>query len=715
MSALAAVPVTPSGCLPARQIRADVAGLLRPPERIPVSTGAAKYVYLRDAVGTPRPWSPDITPYMAAPLDQLGHRRYEGVVFAGPARTGKTGGLLGWVGHVIKATPGDMAIMSMTADKASRFSKKELGRMLRDSPEIRAKLSPSKHDDNIKAKYFRDGMVLYLSGPSDNELRAETLKYFALTDYDGICRNSGAEGSVFLRAKKRLQTMGSGAAVFVESSPGFEVIDPRWQPRPEAPHEAPPVADGILPLYNQGTRCRRYLRCPVCAERFIEPAGFDGFVWPHTEDLFGVTIPELTGNWGLACSANGCLIGEEHEQTVKRSGIWVPEGCTVHGNTVEGTPRDVPLASYWLLGPSAAYQSWRALLSGYLQARAKFDLLGDEGDLMVCHNTDMGTAYLPQAKRRERNPGGLRERAEDYERGVVPAAVRFLVAAVDIQSGRADPRFVVQVLGVGRDGETWVVDRFALRWSDRRNGERERVNPAAITEHWDELVDEVITRRYPLAGDPTREMGLIRIAIDSGGGASAYRNARGQAETSVTDLAYKFWRRLKLQGHTGKVRLVKGANSKAVPLIAKSYPDNRQRGDRKAQAFGDVPVYLLNVHRLKDEVWNRVGRETPGPGYMHWGRWLHPSFFDELTAETRTASGWECDGSPNESFDLYGYAAAMCYDLGAEKIAWDNPPPWAAPWDANSEVRAVDHEDGRAHDPEPLARRSGRKVRFRMG
>lgn len=710
---MSATPVL-SGCLPARQIRRDVAGLMHPPERIPVSQGAAKYVYLRDAVGNAKPWSPDLTPYMTAPLDQLGSRRYEGVVFAGPARTGKTGGLLGWVGHVIKASPGDMAVMSMTEHKASRFSKKELGRMLRDSPEIRAKLSPSKHDDNIRAKYFRDGMVLYLSGPSDTELRAETLKYFALTDYDGICRNGGAEGSIFLRAKKRLQTMGSAASIFVESSPGFEIIDPRWQPRPEAPHEAPPVADGILPLYNQGTRCRRYLRCPICGEYFIEPASFDGFHWGNQTDLFGVTQTELTGDWGLICTVNGCIIPEAQEQAIKRTGIWVPEGCAIRNGVVEGEPRDVPLASYWLLGPSAAYQSWRSLLSGYLQARAKFDLLGDEGDLTVSHNTDLGTAYLPQAKRLERNPGGLRQRAESYPRGIVPKGARFLLACVDIQSGLRDPRFVVQVLGFGRDLESWVVDRFAIRWSDKRTGERERVNPAAMTEHWDELLEEVILRAYPLEGEPDREITILRTAIDTGGGSASRHNKIQQGETSVTDLAYKFWRRLKLQGHTARVRLVKGASGKTGPRIDKSYPDNRNRSDRKAGAFGDVPVYLLNTHVLKDEVWNRVGRDSPGPGYMHWGDWLHPSFYDELTAETRTPSGWEASGAPNESFDLYTYAAALCHDLAADKINWDAPPAWCAPWDSNSEVRAVDPDGARGPDPGPM-QRAGRRVRFRMG
>lgn len=217
-----------------------------------------------------------------------------------------------------------------------------------------------------------------------------------------------------------------------------------------------------------------------------------------------------------------------------------------------------------------------------------------------------------------------------------------------------------------------------------------------------------------VCADPTLSVGrLPRTAIDTGGGSAGRHGKAQHGETSVTDLAYRFWRRLKLQGHTARVRLVKGASSKTGPRIDKTYPDNRNRRDRRAQAFGDVPVHLLNVHLLKDEVWNRVGRDAPGPGYMHWPDWLHHSFFDELTAEIRTATGWDATGAPNETFDLDTYAAGLCYDLGADKINWDAPPAWCAPWDASSEVRPVDPDGMRNADREPLPRRA-RRVRFRM-
>mgnify|MGYP001306457098 CR=1 FL=1 len=138
------------------------------------------------------------------------------------------------------------------------------------------------------------------------------------------------------------------------------------------------------------------------------------------------------------------------------------------------------------------------------------------------------------------------------------------------------------------------------------------------------------------------------------------------------------------------------------PRVKASYPDSRRRSDSKSGAAGDVPVLLLNTTLLKDAVSTDVWRDTPGPGFYHFPKWLPTSFFDELTAEKRGAKGWDRTGRrANETFDLcvYGHAAALF--LGAEKINWLAPPPWADEWEKNPDVRADD-----APPPAPIQRRT---------
>ena len=78
----------------AAAIRRDVAELIRPPRRIRASQAAAERMKVVGGDGTVRDWSADATPYMVEPLDCMGSRLYDAVIFAGPARTGKTNALV---------------------------------------------------------------------------------------------------------------------------------------------------------------------------------------------------------------------------------------------------------------------------------------------------------------------------------------------------------------------------------------------------------------------------------------------------------------------------------------------------------------------------------------------------------------------------------------------------------------------------------------------
>lgn len=686
----------------AAEIRRSVAESLRPPERITVSEGIA-----RTLVTATGPYDPGLTPYMAEPANMLDSRRYRTVVFIGPARTGKTVTLIdGWIARNVRYAPGDMLVVQASQDLARDYSKRRIKRAIEASPELRARLSPRRQDDNTYDKVFANGMVLALGWPSGAQLSGRDFRYVAVTEYDASSDDIDGEGSLYALASKRTETFMSAGKTLVETSVRRVYTDAKWRAPPEWPHMAPP-ASGATMLYNIGTRCWYYWRCLSCGEWIaLHPDIHQMFDLPPlvelAEQLEGADPAQWAGDMAvLACKHCGTQVQERHKRQLNNDGIWVPDGCTVSGDReIEGEPRQTDVASFALSSVAAAYGSWRKMLEKYATAILEYRRTGDDTEIKSTVNLDQGRAYLPlSVSRGERGPAELQARAERWEKGLVPAGVRFLTAAVDIQAGR----FVVQVEGWGVGLERWYVDRYSLRSSVRpdESGEVLPLNPAAYLEDWDVLIDKVITRRYELADGSRRTMPVLFVTIDSGG------------EDGVTQNAYAFWRSLRARGLHHRVRLVKGTDvDPSKPLIRTVYPDTTKRKDRNSGSQGDVPLVLLNATLLKDGLAANLSRPDHGPGYVHFPDWLPGSWFAELTAETRGVKRWECPhGVRNEAWDLSVYNRVATILMKADRIDWNNPPGWAEDWPKNTELLAGNDPDGAAPPiPRPAPRRKLRRV-----
>lgn len=657
--------------------RREVAGLLKPPNREPLSQSARRLLYVEQN-GAMVLWDGALVPYMHEPMDCLKSRQYDAVVFVGPARTAKTVSLVdGWICDTVVNDPADFLLVQISQDKAAEFSKKRLARSFAASPDIRAALSPRAHDNNVHDKVFKSGNFLKIGWPSKTIFASSDWKRVALTDLDRMPLNIDGEGSAFLLAGKRTQTFMSSGMVLAESSPGFPVKDLTW--RPKTPHEAPPTR-GVLSLYNQGDRRLHHWQCPSCLS-WYEP-DFELLQYDTTEADAARASKDVV----LACPHCGTCHREDDMLPDGRAfklsrnhhGVWVPEGCEVdERGKLHGDPRETRIASFWQKGPTAAFQTWSQLVYKYVAALHEYDTTGSEEDLKTTINTDQGKAYIPPQSS-DATAQAFLDRRQDIGFHVVPLWVRFLVAAVDVQAGRNTSRFDVKVLGFGPHLECVIIDRFRIEKSRRESdGDSDfvRVNPATYLEDWDLLTDKVIQRRYPLDDDSGRFMPIMLTACDSGG------------EDGVTDNAYDYYRALREQGLHRRFMLVKGRAT--GPPIFKSHPDNSKRSDRKANARGDVPVYLLNTNKLKDTVWNALSRDTPGRRYVHIPVWLPERFIDELVAEERGLDGrWakRSRGIPNESFDLFVYCWACLYQRGADTVDWENPPPWALPIEDNGEL-----------------------------
>lgn len=664
-----------------------------PPSATRVSEGAAQSLVIRQAGAAGGPWNPAETPYMVEPMDMLASRQHEAVAFAGPARTGKTlGMLIGWLCHCVVNDPGDMLFIQMSQDKAREFSKTDVSRAVDNSPAVRAMLSGHASDRNTHDIMFRNGMWVRIAWPTVSNVSGSTYRYTAITDLDRIpnADNVDGEGPLFNLALKRTTTFLSRGMALAESSPGIELTDPGW--RPATPHEAPPVT-GILGIYNRSDRRRWYWQCPDCSEWFEAAPGLGLFNLPPDDQLLEMVrtgdLRAEAKRYGsrIICPHCGVEIPYKTKLGLNASGRWVSDGqhLDAHGN-LHGSALTSTIAGYWLGGVAAAYQSWESLVLRYLQGLRDYALTGSEETLKSTTNTDQGMPYMSRHLTEGAGRASPQERADgDIHRYVAPEWTRCLVGAVDVQGGTTS-RFVVQIHAVGEHLEQQLVDRFEIKES-RREGmgaEFAPIDPAAHVEDWDVLTEKLLraTWRTP---EQDREIKLHLLVVDSGG------------EDGTTPNAYQWWRKLRRDGLADRVMLYKGASTKAAPVLKLSRVGKRGTKDK-----GDIPLYVCNPNLLSDGVDAGLRRQTPGPGYFHFPRpkhptqnpkgWLPASFFDELGAEVRNKDGtWMQVRKRNESFDLCRMIRAGLLKLGLDKIKdWAKVPAWLGPLAANSGVITVE-------------------------
>ncbi|MBW9602681.1 phage terminase large subunit family protein [Escherichia coli] len=668
----------------AKAARTDSGYILRAPRRMRVADAVAQYMRVPMGAGNSVPWDPLVAPYVIEPMNCLASREYDAVIFVGPARTGKTIGLIdGWVIYNVICDPADMLIIQMTEEKAREHSKKRLARTFRVSPEVVSRLSPNKNDNNVYDRTFLAGNYLKIGWPSVNIMSSSDYKCVALTDYDRFPEDIDGEGDAFSLASKRTTTFMSSGMTLVESSPGRDVKDVKW--RRTSPHEAPPTT-GILSLYNRGDRRRWYWPCPHCGEYF-QPCG------DVVAGFRDIADPVLASEAAyIQCPSCSGRIMPEQKRELNGRGVWLRDGESINADGSRyGDPRRSRIASFWMEGPAAAYQTLSQLVYKLLTAEQEYETTGSEETLKTVINTDWGLPYLPRASMEQRKSELLEQRAEPVPSRSVPDGVNFLVATVDVQAGR-HRRFVVQVTGYGSRGERWIIDRYNITQSLRgdSDGESQRIDPASYPEDWDVLLTDVFHKSWPLASDPSQQMRLMAMAVDSGG------------EDGVTDNAYKFWRRCRRDGLGKRIYLFKGDSIRRAKLITRTFPDNTGRTGRRAQAAGDVPLWLLQTDALKDRVNNALWRDSPGPGYVHFPDWLGSWFYDELTYEERSSDGkWSKPGrGANEAFDLMVYAEALVILHGYEKIRWPDAPEWAS---RETWLECVQDSTEPSSTPEPVS------------
>ncbi len=434
----------------AKAARTDSGYILRAPRRMRVADAVAQYMRVPMGAGNSVPWDPLVAPYVIEPMNCLASREYDAVIFVGPARTGKTIGLIdGWVVYNVICDPADMLIIQMTEEKAREHSKKRLARTFRVSPEVVSRLSPNKNDNNVYDRTFLAGNYLKIGWPSVNIMSSSDYKCVALTDYDRFPEDIDGEGDAFSLASKRTTTFMSSGMTLVESSPGRDVKDVKW--RRTSPHEAPPTT-GILSLYNRGDRRRWYWPCPHCGEYF-QPCG------DVVAGFRDIADPVLASEAAyIQCPSCSGRIMPEQKRELNGCGVWLRDGESISADgSRHGDPRRSRIASFWMEGPAAAYQTLSQLVYKLLTAEQEYETTGSEETLKTVINTDWGLPYLPRASMEQRKSELLEQRAEPVP--YLGTALYWIAASSNIKPGYDYYFYIRSVNTVGKSAFVEAVGR----------------------------------------------------------------------------------------------------------------------------------------------------------------------------------------------------------------------------------------------------------------
>jgi phage terminase large subunit GpA-like protein len=208
----------------------------------------------------------------------------------------------------------------------------------------------------------------------------------------------------------------------------------------------------------------------------------------------------------------------------------------------------------------------------------------------------------------------------------VPDGVAVITVGIDTQ----DDRFEMEVIGWGRNEESWSIDYDVIE------GDLETPDP------WDRLdayLKKIWTR------DDGRGLEVMGACIDSGG-----HHTQKVYDFAKARIGRRIWA---IKGESA-------VGGKRSPVWPAKKPSRRTKASYR-------PI-ILGVNAAKDSIRSRLHVEKPGAGYMHFPANRDIGYFAQLTSErsVRKQSGgqyyrvWELPaGRANEALDcrVYGYGA----------------------------------------------------------
>lgn len=543
---------------------------LKPPPRLSISEWADEFRKLSpESSAEPGSWNTSRAEYQRGIMDALSDPTIETVVVMSSAQVGKTEVLNNAVGYFISQDPSPMLVVQPTLDMAQTWSKDRLAPMLRDSPVLSGLVKDPRSRDSGNTtlhKIFPGGHVTACGANSPSSLASRPVRNVFCDEVDRYPVSAGSEGDPVSLAKKRATTFWNRKILLV-STPTNK------------------GASRIETAYEESDQRKYHVCCPDCGHE--QTLRWSQVKWDEDK-------PESAK---YVCEDCGSLWSDAQRAKVIKLGRWIASKPTKK------------IAGFHL---SALYSPWTPLEDGvrdFLEAKKQ------PATLRVWVNTFLGETWEEEGDQVDEYD--LSKRAEDWD--ALPEDVLILTAGVDVQ----DDRLEVEIVGWGRDEESWSVD-YKTIYGD----------PSAPIV-WQDL-DQFLSQTYE------HELGddlMVRATcVDSGG--------------HHTQAVYKY-----CGAREGKrIFAIKGVGGDGKPIVGKPSKNN----------IGKIKLFPVGVDTAKHLLFSRFRIAEPGPGYCHFPIGRDEEYFKQLTAEkiaTRYHKGFAKrefvkTRTRNEALDVRVYAMA---------------------------------------------------------
>ena len=567
----------------------------RPPPDLKVSDWSDRERKLSpEASAEPGQWLTSRAEYQRGIMDAFSDPAVEMVVVMSSAQVGKTEILNNVIGYHVAQDPSPMLVVQPTLDMAQTWSKDRLAPMLRDTPQLQGLVKDPRARDSGNTtlhKIFPGGHITACGANSPSSLASRPVRIVLCDEVDRYPVSAGSEGDPVSLARKRASTFWNRRIGL------FSTPTNKGNSRIEA-------------AFEESDKRLYFVPCPHCKHE--QSLKWSSVSWEQDK-------PETAQ---YACEECGALWTDAERVRAIRHGRW------------QATAEFKRVAGFHLSGLYSPWTPLDAAVREFLEAKKQ------PATLRVWVNTYLGETWEEQGE--SVDDFQLAERREEFG-PQLDQGILLLTAGVDCQ----DDRLEVEIVGWGRDQESWSLDYRTL-YGDPSS-------PAV----WQDL-DSILKQQFE------REDGKIltvrAACVDSGG--------------HHTNSVYNYVR----PREGNRIFAIKGVGGEGKPLVGKPSRNN----------IGKIKLFPVGVDTAKDVLFSWMRIAEPGPGYMHFPHSRSDEYFRQLTAEklvTRYHKGfarreWTKVRPRNEALDVrvYSMAAFSILNLNINAMAdrefmrHENPP-----------------------------------------
>ena len=529
-------------------------------------------------------WHTSRAEYQRGIMDAISNPAIRDVVVMAGAQVGKTEMLLNCIGFHIAHDPSPILVVQPTLEMAQSFSKDRLAPMLRDTPALRGKVKdPRSRDANNTTthKVFPGGHISLVGSNSASGLASRPIRIVLCDEVDRYPASAGSEGDPIQLARKRSATFFNRKIAMV-STPTNK------------------GASRVESAFEESDKRRFFVPCEDCGHE--QTLRWANVRWDKDQ-------PETAC---YVCEECGSVWDDAKRYRAVRRGEW------------HATEEYKGIAGFHING---IYSPWTPLADAvrdFLSAKRMPETL------RVWTNVYLAESWEDQGERVD--DYDVAQRAEEVTE-YLDERVEIITAGVDCQ----DDRLEIEVVGWGKDEESWSVDYRTL------------YGDPSTPQIWADL-DSVLSQKYET--EDGRELIIRSACIDSGG--------------HYTQSVYNY-----VRPREGKrIFAIKGMAGEQRPIVSRPSKNN----------IGKIKLFTLGVDNIKELIFSRLKITIEGAGYCHFPDNRPDEYFKQLAASEKIVTRFH-KGFPkrefvktrnrNEALDcrVYAYGALAILNLNINAIA----------------------------------------------